>query len=105
MKRLRGWRVGLSDLLDYVESEVLYGVLPVVGHPQVLKAIRHSSAWLSRREQDLEETQVILAHQCQLAHQDDLIHTQVLLDEIKALLQKSQGEPSSEEGVDDEAQA
>ena len=102
MKRLYWWREGLSDLLDQVESEVLYGVLPVVGHPQVLKAIRRSSAWLSRREQQLEHTQVIVAHQCQLAHQSDLMHTQVLLDEIKTLLQMPEEMESSKTNVDDD---
>ena len=86
MKRMQGLQNELNEMLDILESEVLYGILPLASHPRFLRMIRDSSAWFSRRQQHLEQTQIQVTHQCLLAHQRDLIRIQILVDDIRALV-------------------
>lgn len=79
----------VSEALDQLESEVLYGVLPIASHPQFLSVIRQSSAWLSHQTQHIEHVQTTLIHSCHLAHQSDVTRTQVLMDEIKQMLRET----------------
>ena len=88
MKSLQELRNEFRNSLGQHESEILYGVLPILGHPKLLETIRHTSAWMSRREQQIEHIQAVLVRRCKLAHQEDYVRVQVLREEIEELLHK-----------------
>lgn len=89
MKTLNDVRSRLDDTLSYLESELLYRVLPLAGHPKFLGALRRTSAWLSRQAQQTEAAQISLAHQCSLAHQTDVVRAQILLEELELIIRSS----------------
>ena len=89
MKTFNDIRNGLGDTLSHLESELLYGILPLAGHPKFLVALRRTSAWLSRRAQQTESAQISLAHQCSLAHQTDIVRAQILLEELELIIRSS----------------
>ena len=101
MKRMQGLQNELYEMLDLLESEVLYGVLPLASHPHFLRFIRDASAWFSHRQQRLEQTQIQVTHQCLIAHQRDLVRTQILVDEIKELM-RTMKEVHASSHIDDD---
>ena len=89
MQSWRNVQSRVSDVMDQLESEALYGVLPLASHPRFLSFIRQSSAWISHQTQQVERVQTALIHRCHLAHQSDMTRTHVLVDEIKMTLRET----------------